>query len=141
MIGDRFAWLLPSLLLAALGGCGPSLTPGTPPKPPTGGPEVGPTGSTPRSWENTLRREILAEVLVDFVQGRAIPSNFSSLSQGPELALGSVYVIKARPGKDCRSTDAADYEDARLPDFRVRTAACTVKVFPKSQQIRQWRRR
>ncbi len=137
MLGARFAWLLSSLLLAALGGCGPSVTPGTPPRPPTGGPQVGPTDPTPRSWENTLRREILAEVLVDFVQGRAIPSNFSSLSQGPELALGSVYVIKARPGKDCHSTSAADYEDGRLPDFRVRTAACTVKVFPTSPRKEQ----
>lgn len=111
--------------------------PGVAPKHGPGDPQVGPTASAPRSWENTLRQEVLAEVLVDFVQGRAIPANFSSLSQGPELALGSVYVIKARAGKDCASTDPADYEDGRLPDYRLRTPACVVKIFPKSSRKEQ----
>ena len=48
MLGDRFAWLLSSVVLAALGGCGPNVIPGTPPRPPTAGPQVGPTDPTPR---------------------------------------------------------------------------------------------
>ena len=125
------------LSLAAAAACAPrvGVGPGAPDHKP--GPVVGPTASTPPSWEDTLRQETLADVLVDFVQGRAIPSNFSSLSQGPEIALGSVYVIKARPGKDCASTDPADFEDARLPDFRVRGPECVVKLYPTAQRKEQ----
>lgn len=125
--------LAPLLLAAA---CGPSLKTGVGPQKPIGTAEVPATGRPP-SWEDTLRQENLADTLIDFVQGRAIPANFSSLSQGPELALGSVYVIKARPGKDCSSRDPADFEDVRLPDYRVRVPACVVKVFPKSQRKEQ----
>jgi hypothetical protein len=136
MAGDRRAGILATLMLATVA-CGPrSMTVGGA-RSGAPGPVVGPTAAAPPSWADTLRQEMLADVLVDFVQGRAVPSNFSSLSQGPELALGSIYVIKARPGKTCASTDPADFEDARLPDFRLRTPACVVKVFPKAQRKEQ----
>lgn len=127
----RLGWLF-ALTLVACGAAPPGVA--RPDQHGATGPVVGPTAATPPSWGDTLRGENLADVLVDFVQGRAVPSNFSSLAQGPELALGSVYVIKARPGKTCASTSAADYEDARLPDFRLRTPACVVKIFPKAQR-------
>ena len=125
----RLGWLF-ALTIVACGASPPGVA--RPDQHGATGPVVGPTAATPPSWGDTLRGENLADVLVDFVQGRAVPSNFSSLAQGPELALGSVYVIKARPGKTCASTSAADYEDARLPDFRTRGAACVVKIFPKA---------
>lgn len=136
----RRARLVMALGLAAAAAttaaCGPSVQGGVRPGRAVGTAEVPPTPAPP-SWQDTLRQENLADTLVDFVQGRAIPGNFSSLSQGPELALGSVYVIKARAGKDCKSRDPADFEDARLPDFRLRTPACTVKVYPRSQRKEQ----
>lgn len=128
----RRSFLLATLALAA---CGPSV-PGVHPPAKPGDAAIPRTGPPP-SWEDTLRQENLADVLVDFVQGRSIPANFSSLAQGPELALGSVYVIKARPGKTCASTEAGDFEDARLPDFRLRAPGCVVKLFPKSQRKEQ----
>ena len=130
----RLGWLF-ALTIVACGASPPGVA--RPDQHGATGPVVGPTAATPPSWGDTLRGENLADVLVDFVQGRAVPSNFSSLAQGPELALGSVYVIKARPGKTCASTSAADYEDARLPDFRTRGAACVVKIFPKAQRKEQ----
>ena len=134
MLGARArrSCLVATIIVTA---CGPSAPGIRPPRPP-GDAAIPKTGSPP-SWEDTLRQENLADVLVDFVQGRSIPSNFSSLAQGPELALGSVYVIKARAGKTCASTDPHDYEDARLPDFRLRTPGCVVKIFPKSARKEQ----
>jgi hypothetical protein len=127
---------LAAVLVAQAGACGPSVRGGMGSPRAVGTAEVPPTPSPP-SWQDTLRQENLADTLVDFVQGRAVPSSFSSLSQGPELALGSVYVIRARAGKTCTSREPGDFEDARLPDFRVHTPACVVKVFPRSQRKEQ----
>jgi hypothetical protein len=89
-----------------------------------------PVASAARNVEQALKAQALSEQMTDFVQGRKVPQGFTSIERDPGLLLGSVYVLRVKPGKTCASVVADDYQQDRLQDFRRTDEACKVIPFP-----------
>jgi hypothetical protein len=108
--------------------------PQSPPPPPV--PDALPP--RPPTLEKLLKAEALDDQMRDFVAGRKVPRGFTSVMRDPGLLLGSVYVIKAKKGKTCDSSDPVDFEEDRLPDYRKSEQdGCKIVPFPSLTRFDQ----
>lgn len=124
-----------SFSVVCIAGCPDPVTPKPTPTPATQPPLTTPPPVTiveagaPQNADHLLKPQNLSAQVTDFVQGRFVPRDLTTLDRDPGLALGTLYVITAKPTKTCDSTNPDDFVQDRYPDFRKFTAECKVKPF------------